>query len=167
MAKEFIYREVESSNIAKVGYNAEDQLLEITFQSYEVYWYLGVSRDVVDNLCTAESIGKYFNTHIKKGAYPFMKVSGLTPDIVMDAVLIANTKHFGTKHYRKFSQLCEIMDWDFIDTWDMALHRNIWFDYQDDEYLAKVQELANDTLVLNAPEKWPEIVRHLKAGGII
>jgi hypothetical protein len=141
--KTFEYTEVESSNIAQIGYMAEDELLEIMFHSNEKYWYVGVPSDVVDNLLTAESVGKYFNAHIKKGKpYPFIKVTGMKQDLIFDAVNLANAQRVGTIDYKRFSVLCEIMGWDYFTAWDMSAHRLMWLEYQDDKYLEVVHKMA-------------------------
>lgn len=56
---------VESSNIAKVGYDIEKKVLAIQFESGKVYDYAKVPPEVVINFLFAESLGKFFNTEIK------------------------------------------------------------------------------------------------------
>lgn len=56
---------VESSNIAKVGYDQTKKVLSIQFESGKTYNYAGVPENVVLDLLFAESIGKYFNQEIK------------------------------------------------------------------------------------------------------
>lgn len=56
---------VESSNIAKVGYDQTKKVLSIQFESGKTYNYVGVPENVVLDLLFAESIGKYFNQEIK------------------------------------------------------------------------------------------------------
>ena len=54
---------VESSNIASVGYDGS--ILEIEFNSGAIYQYENVPIRVYDVMMKADSVGKYFNVHIK------------------------------------------------------------------------------------------------------
>ncbi len=54
---------VESSNIASVGYDGNT--LEIEFNSGAIYQYENVPIRVYDVMMKADSVGKYFNAHIK------------------------------------------------------------------------------------------------------
>ena len=54
---------VESSNIASVGY--ENNTVEIEFNSGAIYQYENVPIRVYDVMMKADSVGKYFNAHIK------------------------------------------------------------------------------------------------------
>jgi YD repeat-containing protein len=56
---------VESSNIAMVGYDEDDQVLEITFRDGRVYHFLEVPPERVLSLLRAESKGRFFNSEIK------------------------------------------------------------------------------------------------------
>ena len=56
-----------------VGYDAQSQTLEIEFQSGAVYEYLGVPREVHQELMSAESKGQYFNSEIRDD-YEFVRV---------------------------------------------------------------------------------------------
>ncbi|WP_138758283.1 KTSC domain-containing protein [Modestobacter altitudinis] len=56
---------VESSNIAMVGYDEEEQVLEITFRDGRVYHFLEVPPERVLSLLRAESKGGFFNREIK------------------------------------------------------------------------------------------------------
>ncbi len=67
--------QVESSNLASVGYNPETTTLEIEFHSGDIYQYSGVPEDVHQGLMNAESKGKYFHRNIKNAGYPYTKVS--------------------------------------------------------------------------------------------
>ncbi|MDC1141530.1 KTSC domain-containing protein [Planctomycetota bacterium] len=61
--------EVTSSNIASVAY--ENSILLIKFNSGDVYAYQGVPKSVYDGLLTAESIGSYFHSQVRKPGYSF------------------------------------------------------------------------------------------------
>jgi hypothetical protein len=68
--------EVESSNIASIGYDPETQTLEIEFKRGGVYQYSDVPADVWEAFQAAESKGKFFHAEIKKGGgYEYTKVS--------------------------------------------------------------------------------------------
>ena len=56
---------VESSNIATVGYDEEQQILEITFRDGRVYHYLEVPPERALSLLRAESKGRFLNSDIK------------------------------------------------------------------------------------------------------
>lgn len=66
---------VVSSNIRAVGYNVDEQILEIEFMNGAVYEYSHVPDDVYQDLMSARSIGAYHHENIK-GRYSFRKVSG-------------------------------------------------------------------------------------------
>ena len=54
---------VESSNIASIGYDGN--IMEIEFNSGAIYQYENVPIRVYDVMMKADSVGKYFNAHIK------------------------------------------------------------------------------------------------------
>ena len=56
---------VESSAIRSVGYAAVSKTLEIEFVSGLVYRYLEVPSAVARGLLAAESIGQFFNQHVR------------------------------------------------------------------------------------------------------
>lgn len=56
---------VKSSNIAKVGYNEDKKVLLIQFYSGTIYAYLPITQEGYLSLIKAESLGKYFYSHIK------------------------------------------------------------------------------------------------------
>lgn len=60
-------KEVDSSNINSVGYSEEKELLEIEFNTGKVYQYEGIEPKLASDLISAESVGKFFHEHIKKG----------------------------------------------------------------------------------------------------
>lgn len=63
--------QVESSNISAVGFDGE--LLFVEFRNGSIYDYVGVHRDIFAHLLIAESVGKFFNEHIKGGDYACTK----------------------------------------------------------------------------------------------
>jgi hypothetical protein len=64
---------VSSSNIAAVGYVAEDQMVYIQFLNGSLYVYKGVPEHEFENLRTASSVGSYLNRNYKN-VYPYERV---------------------------------------------------------------------------------------------
>jgi hypothetical protein len=56
---------VQSNAIASVGYDREHATLEIEFVEGDVYRYYAVPRRVHQELLAADSLGRYFQTHIR------------------------------------------------------------------------------------------------------
>lgn len=56
---------VKSSNLLSVGYDHENEVLEVEFHSGRVYHYYDVSQETYEGLITADSHGRYFNSHIR------------------------------------------------------------------------------------------------------
>jgi len=63
---------VESSNIVSMGYDPDEQILEVEFKN-GVYQYIGVKPDVHQAMIEADSKGKYFTSVIKPN-YLYHKV---------------------------------------------------------------------------------------------
>ena len=67
--------EVKSSNIAAVGYDKDElRYVYIRFLNGSVYRYDGVSDEHYEGMMHADSVGRYFNEHIK-GAYQYEKIA--------------------------------------------------------------------------------------------
>lgn len=64
---------VTSSNLASVGYDPEEMVLEVAFKSGSVYRYSNVPMGVHVGLLSAGSKGKFFHQHIRN-AYQFERV---------------------------------------------------------------------------------------------
>ena len=64
---------VDSSMINRVIYNFPNKSLKIEFNSGALYEYSNVEPDVCDNLCKAESQGKFFSTSISR-TYKYKKI---------------------------------------------------------------------------------------------
>ena len=69
---EAVLHDVESSNIARIGW--EDDILEIEFLSGSTYEYFNVPEDVYEELMNADSKGSYL-AHNIKGVYSYRKIS--------------------------------------------------------------------------------------------
>ena len=55
----------KSSRILKMSYIKSKKLLTITFNSGATYEYYDVPTEVIDGITQADSLGKYFDAHIK------------------------------------------------------------------------------------------------------
>lgn len=64
----FITQKVESSAINEVSYDKETKILRIQFKHGAEYDYPDVPEYEFKNLVCAPSIGRYYNTNIKKYA---------------------------------------------------------------------------------------------------
>jgi hypothetical protein len=64
---------VSSSNISAIGYDADNQILEIEFTNGAVYSYSGVPPGEYEGIMNADSKGKYLHSNIKN-RYSFMKL---------------------------------------------------------------------------------------------
>jgi KTSC domain-containing protein len=60
----------ESSVIGAVGHS---RVLEIQFESGRIYQYYDVPEDVYNEMLSAESKGRYFNSHIR-GKYQYQEI---------------------------------------------------------------------------------------------
>jgi len=66
-------QKVESSNLASIGYDEENEILEVEFKHGGIYQYNGVPKDEYDSLMSADSHGKYFSANIRND-YDFIKL---------------------------------------------------------------------------------------------
>lgn len=58
-------KSVESSNLASIGYDAENEILEVEFKHGGVYQYFDVPENVYEELMNADSHGIYFSANIR------------------------------------------------------------------------------------------------------
>lgn len=56
---------VSSSNLASIGYEAGNEILEVEFNHGGVYQYFDVPQDVYQELMDASSHGVYFSANIR------------------------------------------------------------------------------------------------------
>ena len=56
---------VESSMIKEIDYKESEKILLIRFNTGKIYQYLGVEKQIFDDMLKAESVGKFFNQTIK------------------------------------------------------------------------------------------------------
>jgi hypothetical protein len=66
-------QQVESSNLASIGYDSENQILEVEFKHGGIYQYLEVPENVFEKLMNADSHGVYFSANIRN-EYEFIKL---------------------------------------------------------------------------------------------
>lgn len=64
----FIKVKVNSSAINNVSYDADTRMLRLEFKQGREYDYPDVPENEFHNLVNAESVGKYYNAHIKQYA---------------------------------------------------------------------------------------------------
>ncbi len=56
---------VVSSNIQSIGYDEKTKVLEVEFYNQKVFQYTPIAPEGYQLLLSAESIGSFFNQHIK------------------------------------------------------------------------------------------------------
>lgn len=69
---------VESSNIARIGYDADRRELRVEFKSGVAHDYVAVPPEAHSKLMSADSHGKHFNEHVK-GRYENRKSGDAAP----------------------------------------------------------------------------------------
>jgi hypothetical protein len=72
--KDIVMYSVNSSCIAEVGYEEENEIVLIRFNNCALYAYLGVCRQEFENLRTASSVGSYFYENIRN-LYPYERIN--------------------------------------------------------------------------------------------
>lgn len=65
---------VSSSNISSIGYDSQQQILEIAFHNRSVYRHFGVPEHLYEELMNADSHGRYYDRYIKKGGYRYERI---------------------------------------------------------------------------------------------
>lgn len=58
-------KQVFSSNIQEIGYDAEEQMLAVKFNTGALYYYFGVPEEVARSVMTAPSIGIALTAEVK------------------------------------------------------------------------------------------------------
>jgi len=64
---------LESRTVASAGYDDPSATMEVEFVEGRVYRYFVVPRSVFDALLTADSVGRFFQEHIRD-VYPFERI---------------------------------------------------------------------------------------------
>jgi len=65
---------VLSSNIASIGFDPDNMILEVEFLNGAVYQYYDVPQSIYEGLMAADSHGKYLAAYIKNGGYRYSQV---------------------------------------------------------------------------------------------
>jgi len=66
-------KQVESSNLASIGYDVNNEILEVEFKHGGVYQYSDVPVNVYEELMNADSHGVYFSANIRN-EYEYKKL---------------------------------------------------------------------------------------------
>lgn len=66
--------QVSSSNIDKIGYDADTQVVYVQFLNGSTYIYKGVPEFEYENLKNSPSVGSYLNRNYKN-AYPYERIA--------------------------------------------------------------------------------------------
>ena len=64
---------ITSSNLASIGYDAQEKTLEVEFKTSGTYQYIDVPPRIYAELLNAPSVGAYFHKNIR-GQYATKKV---------------------------------------------------------------------------------------------
>jgi hypothetical protein len=65
--------QLQSSSLRSVGFNPNEKVLEVEFQSGEVYQYFGVQEPIFRELMLASSKGAFFNCCIEDH-FPYKRI---------------------------------------------------------------------------------------------
>ena len=65
---------VVSSNLASIGYDPDQHVLEVQFLDGGVYQYFAVPTSLYQGLMSAGSHGRYFDQYIKKAGFSYRKI---------------------------------------------------------------------------------------------
>jgi len=57
---------VSSSLVASVGYDPDDEILEVELENGRVYQYMEVPESTYQKFLAADSLGRYFNRYIRE-----------------------------------------------------------------------------------------------------
>jgi len=64
---------VNSSNIARIGFDSQLNKLVVQFKTGKYYEYENVPENLYLNMVNSQSIGKYFNTYIRNN-FPYREL---------------------------------------------------------------------------------------------
>lgn len=65
---------VNSSTMLSVGFDPEHLVLEIEFNNGRIYKYMDVPEYIFRGLINANSLGQYFNNHIRYAGYSYIRL---------------------------------------------------------------------------------------------
>lgn len=64
---------IDSTSVAEVGYEQEENLLRVQFQNGSTYDYFDVPADVYEGILRAPSAGRFFNENVS-GEFAYQRV---------------------------------------------------------------------------------------------
>lgn len=64
---------VDSSNIAAIGYDEDSQTLQVEFKNGTLYQYFDVPEMIYEGMAQSPSVGQYLNQQVK-GIYRYSRV---------------------------------------------------------------------------------------------
>jgi len=67
--------QVQSSNVASIGYDTDACTLEVEFLNGSLYQYFGVPESVFAGLMSAPSKGSFLDQHVKKAGYSCTRIA--------------------------------------------------------------------------------------------
>jgi hypothetical protein len=73
MVKKMDRIQVSSSNVASIGYDSDNMILEVEFLSGGLYEYYNVPEFLFNDFINSPSKGQFFDQHIKKAGFQFSK----------------------------------------------------------------------------------------------
>ena len=71
--EDFTFKEVESSNIKFISYNAKTKILLIAFKGGKIYAYPHIEHQMYQELTQSDSVGKWVNSNLVKPKLEFKK----------------------------------------------------------------------------------------------
>ena len=75
MSNQFVWREVDSSNVAKIAYSEGN--LFVMFKSGVPYKYFNVPTTTFASMCRGDlSVGRFLNSHVKVQGIRYLKLIG-------------------------------------------------------------------------------------------
>jgi hypothetical protein len=96
---------VQSSALEQVSYDPDAQTLCATFRdSGRTYIYEGVPEEVYDSLIFSDSLGAYFNTHIK-GRFAFREVGDASPSFAWKRMRLSTSMALSSRSEATASNL--------------------------------------------------------------
>ena len=60
---------VSSSLLERVGHDSDEDVLEVELESGAIYQYRNIPEETYEELLSADSLGRYFNSHIRGRSY--------------------------------------------------------------------------------------------------
>lgn len=64
---------VSSSNVAEIGYDENQRIMEVLFRSGTIYQYFDVPPQIYAELMQSSSVGSYLNSNVK-GSFRYARI---------------------------------------------------------------------------------------------